>query len=387
MNSIKNVEKFLDEVKKDVTPRDYGLIKKAAGILQRNVSRADDVPWGKKRCLLPSAEQFQGIWNWDTAFHCIGISRLDADFAMEHMEAFCEFQLEDGMFPDVVFADGKIVDTFTKPPVMAWACEKVYRISGDKEFLSRMYERLMKNAEFWETKRCVKGLFHYDAELDNGKKRNDWIGNESGWDNSVRWDSEPDKLWAIDLNCYMVMTYRSLGFIASELGENGNVWLRKADRLSNEINDKLWNESVSCYTDRNYETGEFSSVLSPASFMPLYIIIAPEDAARKCNTVARDKFGFGMPTVSYDNPNYSTNYWRGPTWLNVAYFAAKGLKNYHFDDTADKIRDTILKWVENDGDKIHENYNSKTGEGECAEYFSWSAVFVIEFILNFNAVD
>ena len=49
-----------------------------------------------------------------------------------------------------------------------------------------------------------------------------------------------------------------------------------------------------------------------------------------------------MPTVSYDNPNYSTNYWRGPTWLNVAYFAAKGLKNYHFDDTADKIRIPFL---------------------------------------------
>lgn len=47
MNSIKNVEKFLDEIKKDVSPRDYGLIKKAAGILQHNVCRADDVPWGK----------------------------------------------------------------------------------------------------------------------------------------------------------------------------------------------------------------------------------------------------------------------------------------------------------------------------------------------------
>lgn len=69
--------------------------------------------------------------------------------------------------------------------------------------------------------------------------------------------------------------------------------------------------------------------------------------------------------------------------MNVAYFAAKGLKDYNFDNTADKIRDTILEWVEKARDKIHENYNSKTGEGLCAEYFSWSAVFVIEFILNF----
>lgn len=383
MNCIGNVKTFLTGIQEKLTQQDFELVEKAVKVLQHNVSNSTDAPWGDKRCLLPNAEKFQGIWNWDTAFHCVGLSRIDINFAMEHMETFCQFQLENGMFPDVVYANGKIVDTFSKPPVMAWACEIVYKRSGDKEFLSRMYEKLIKNVLFWENKRCFEGLFHYDAELDKGKERKDWIGYETGWDNSVRWDFGIRKLWAIDLNCYMVMTYRSLEFIANELGDDNSDWNRKAKQLSDKINNKLWNESVNCYTDRNYETGEFSNVLSPASFMPLYIHIAPQDAAIKCETVAHDKFGFGMPTVSYDNPNYGTNYWRGPTWLNVAYFAAKGLKDYHFDSTADKIKNTILGWIEKDGDKIHENYNSETGEGLCAEYFSWSAVFVMEFILNF----
>ena len=145
----------------------------------------------------------------------------------------------------------------------------------------------------------------------------------------------------------------------------------------------LWNEELNCYTDRNFETDALSEVLSPASFMPLYTGIASKEHAQATERVAKEKFGYGMPTVSYYNPEYSADYWRGPTWLNVAYFAAKGLKNYGFDETADRIKETILGWVENDGDKIHENYNSKTGEGLCAEYFSWSAVFVMEFILNF----
>lgn len=127
---------------------------------------------------------------------------------------------------------------------------------------------------------------------------------------------------------------------------------------------------------------EFSDVLSPASFMPLFIKTASCERAKLANDVAAEKFLPGMPTVSYDNPNFCNNYWRGPTWLNVAYFAAKGLKNYGFD-TADTIKNTILTWVENDGECIHENYNALTGEGLCAEKFSWSAVFVIEFILNF----
>ncbi len=83
------------------------------------------------------------------------------------------------------------------------------------------------------------------------------------------------------------------------------------------------------------------------------------------------------------SPAYSQDYWRGSTRLNVAYFAANGLKDYGYYKTAEGIRGTILSWVEHDGEFIHENYNSVTGEGLCNSKFSWSAVFVIEFILNF----
>ena len=378
---MNNVAEFLSSL--NVNENEYALIKKAVKILERNENKTKNVPWGKKRCILPSAERFQGIWNWDTAFHAVGISRIDMEFAMEHMEAFCEFQLEDGMFPDVVFCNGETVDTFTKPPVMAWACETVYRRSGDKAFLKRMYDRLVKNTAFWETKRRVGEMFHYDALELNGKKDMHHVGCESGWDNSVRWDNSPDKLWAIDLNCFMVMTYRSLDFMSKELGIENAGYLEKAERLAKNIESMLWNEKLNCYTDMNFETGALSEVLSPASFMPLYTGIASKEHANKAAKTAEISFGYGMPTVSYDNPEYCEDYWRGPTWLNVAYFAAKGLKDYGFDEIANKIKETILGWIENDKDKIHENYNSKTGEGLCAEYFSWSAVFVMEFILNF----
>ncbi len=88
--------------------------------------------------------------------------------------------------------------------------------------------------------------------------------------------------------------------------------------------------------------------MSPASFMPLYIGIATEER---------------------------TGY--------MARFAAKGLKDYGYYKTAEGILGTILSWVEHDGEYIHENYNSITGEGLYNPKFSWSAVFVIEFILNF----
>lgn len=67
----------------------------------------------------------------------------------------------------------------------------------------------------------------------------------------------------------------------------------------------------------------------------------------------------------------------------MAYFAAKGLKDYGYEEAAQTVRDTILTWVSNDQQLIHENYNSITGAGKGAPEFSWSCVFVLELIHNF----
>lgn len=377
---------FLNNVKNKVTDSEYSLIQKALNVFKNNEYCDESMPWGNVRVLLPNSKVFKGIWNWDTAFHAVGLSYFDIDFAMGHIEAFLKFQSEDGAFPDVVLCDGRVVTNCTKPPVMAWACQIVYEKGNDLEFLKRVYPKLAKNTVFWETKRCAGELFHYSTSYDTTvPDRDKYIGFDSGWDNSVRWDSEPEKLWAIDLNCYMVMTYRSLAFMAHklEIPEDAEKFSSKAENLEMLIEENLWNEKLKCYTDRNYETMEYSDVLTPASFMPLFIGTASAERSEMANAVAREKFLPGMPTVSYDNPHFCNDYWRGSTWLNVAYFAAKGLKSYGFDDTADTIKNTILKWVADDGDCIHENYNALTGAGQRAEKFSWSAVFVIEFILNF----
>jgi len=99
--------------------------------------------------------------------------------------------------------------------------------------------------------------------------------------------------------------------------------------------------------------------------------------------IAQTRFKSKMPTVTYDHPAYSTDYWRGPTWLNVAYFAAKGLKNYNCD-VANQIKENILEMCDAQKEGIYENYDSLTGKGLCCDHFSWSSAFIIEFILNFN---
>ena len=97
----------------------------------------------------------------------------------------------------------------------------------------------------------------------------------------------------------------------------------------------------------------------------------------------RRKFYPGMPTVTYDCPAYSTDYWRGQTWLNVAFFAIKGLENYGFTGVAGEIREFLLSMAYDGLDRgISENYDSINRRGKFNNAFSWSAAFLIELILD-----
>lgn len=372
-------------LEKHFNKRDNELVNRAYRTLMGNLYIDEGYPWSPYRCISPAVGRFNGIWNWDSAFHAIGLSHFDVEISKECILGFLQFQREDGLLPDVIFEDGRIVDTFSKPPFFAWASEIVYKRDGELAFIKEVYPKLVKNIEFWNNKRCSKGLFFYDAENKNDDNYIKRVRFESGWDNSVRWDNGIPEYWAIDLNCYMVMFYRSLSFMADKLGKMNEKekWDIEAEKLSKLINSVMWNKKNEYYSDVNRFTNENSDVLTPASFMPLYIGIATDEQAEFMNKIAIDKFGNKMPTVSFDNPNYSNDYWRGPTWLNVAYFAAKGLKKYGFE-VADKIRENILNMCFEEKNGIFENYDSITGKGLCCDHFSWSCTFILEFIMNWN---
>lgn len=363
--------------------RNKELLERTEKVLTENIYTAVGYPWSPYRCISPGKNSFTGVWNWDSAFHAIGMARIDVEIAKENVLGFFKFQREDGFLPDVIREDGRIVDWLSKPPVFAWACERIYNTDADLEFLREVYPKLRLNADWWYKNRYCDGLFYYDAENKESEEYITSVKYESGWDNSVRWDSGITNKWAIDLNCFMVMFMRSMSFIASklELPEDCALWQDKAAKIERLINVRLWDDEHKYYADADRFTGEISDVLSPASFMPLFIKIASREQAEHMRVLAETRFKKKMPTVVFDNPEYSNDYWRGPTWLNVAYFAAKGLKNYNFA-VADEIREGILDMCAKNTDGIYENYDSVTGKGLCCDHFSWSCVFIREFILD-----
>jgi len=87
-------------------------------------------------------------------------------------------------------------------------------------------------------------------------------------------------------------------------------------------------------------------------------------------------------TMSADHKKFNPlkGYWRGPNWLDQAYFGVKSLRNYGFNKEADKATIQILKGAEGvlgKGKSIRENYHPLTGKGLNAQNFSWSAAHII----------
>ncbi len=371
---------------KPVSERDKTILDAAYEVLKKNTIHSKNAPWGDVPVVSPWSGPCAGIWNWDSAFHAMTVSRFDTPLAKSCIDAFTAFQLPFGMFPDVIHVDGRICDNYGKPPVLPWATLIVFRRDGDRDFLRRNFDRYVKNASFWEENRCDRGLFYYSAQ--QHPEAEDYLHPrwESGWDNSPRWDEFPIvDLFAIDLNCYMVLFYRAMAEMAEILGEKRQDWDAKAKALAGRIEATLFDETRNTYADRNRKNGKFLTVLSPASFMPLYIGTASQERAAAMEALAADpkKFYPGMPTVTYDCPAFSKDYWRGQTWLNVAFFAVKGLADYGFCKTAGEIREYILSMAyDNLPRGIFENYDSVNRRGLFNNSFSWSAAFLIEFILS-----
>jgi putative isomerase len=368
-------------------PEESNLLARAQATLLGNVVCGN--AWKPFRGIMPSLGTYRGVWNWDSAFHAIALSQWDSKLAEEQIEILFEKQQPSGALPDVIWEDGKMVTSVTKPPVMAWAVAVVDHRLQDTGFVQSIYPKLVKLGIFWMNERGGKtdGLFYY-AGSD--------VGFDSGWDDSIRWDrgyrtssSDGQRLWAVDLNCYMVMHYHAMAYLAGRLGllQDQKHWQEQANALARRINDKLWDKRLGFYVDRDRLTEKNGPALSPAGFMPLFVGIASRKQAAQAAKLAADpeKFFPGMPTAAYDTPGYSSGaYWRGPAWLNTSYFALKGLNDYGYQTLAGTMRSKLLGWVESDSSTIWEYYDSKNGTGGGAKGFGWSSAFAIALILDWD---
>ncbi|MBX3303919.1 MAG: glucosidase [Nitrospira sp.] len=108
---------------------------------------------------MPDKWEFPWYAVWDSAFHMIPFAAIDPHFAKSQLLLFMRewYMHPNGEIPAYEFAFSD-----TNPPVHAWACWRVYKMTGkkgkrDRVFLARAFQKLLINFTWWVNRKDVRG--------------------------------------------------------------------------------------------------------------------------------------------------------------------------------------------------------------------------------------
>jgi hypothetical protein len=110
---------------------------------------------------MPDKWEFPWYAAWDLAFHCIPLALVDPEFAKEQLTLMLRewYMHPNGQLPAYEWGFGEV-----SPPVHAWAAWRVYKIDkkrtgkGDREFLKRVFHKLMLNFTWWVNRKDADGM-------------------------------------------------------------------------------------------------------------------------------------------------------------------------------------------------------------------------------------
>jgi hypothetical protein len=115
---------------------------------------------------MPDKWEYPWFAAWDLAFHCITFAVIDSEFAKSQLILLMSdtYMHPNGQFPAYEWAFGDV-----NPPVHAWAAWRVFQIdrrqhqesnptyAGDLEFLTRMFNKLILNFDWWVNRKDAQG--------------------------------------------------------------------------------------------------------------------------------------------------------------------------------------------------------------------------------------
>jgi hypothetical protein len=123
--------------------------------------RNADWPHLFARDILSMPDKWEYPWfaAWDVAFHMIPMATLDPEFAKGQLNLLLRewYMHPNGQIPayEWNFSD-------VNPPVHAWACWRVYKMTGprgarDRVFLARVFQKLLLNFTWWVNRKDLGG--------------------------------------------------------------------------------------------------------------------------------------------------------------------------------------------------------------------------------------
>ena len=108
---------------------------------------------------MPDKWEYPWFAAWDLAFHMIPFCKIDPTFAKRQMILFTRewYMHPNGQQPAYEFSFSDV-----NPPVHAWACWRIYKMTGkkgsrDRAFLESAFQKLLFNFTWWLNRKDLEG--------------------------------------------------------------------------------------------------------------------------------------------------------------------------------------------------------------------------------------
>ncbi len=229
----------------------------------RRSGRNADWPHMYNRDVISMPDKWEYPWYaaWDLAFHMIPFAHVDPEFAKEQLVLLLRewYMHPNGQVPAYEFAFGDV-----NPPVHAWACWRVYKMTGprgkrDRFFLERVFQKLLLNFTWWVNRKDPEG-------------RNLFAGGFLGLDNIGVFDrSKPlptgGHLEQADGTAWMAFYCNTMLSMALELASEDPAYedvaskffehfIAIADAMNHLGGSGLWSEEDGFYYDQLHLDGQ-----------------------------------------------------------------------------------------------------------------------------------
>ncbi len=229
---------------------------------------------------MPDKWEYPWFAAWDTAFHLVGFASLDPHFAKEQLLLFMR---EWYMHPNGALPAYEFNFNDANPPVHAWACWRVYKMTKnlegkrDRVFLERAFQKLLLNFTWWVNRKDDEG-------------NNIFAGGFLGLDNIGIFDrSQPlpngGTLEQADGTAWMAFYCVTMMQMALELAHENPAYedlaskffehfIAIVDAMNTLGGNGLWNEDEGFYYDEMLANNQTTAlrIRSLVGLIPLYAV-------------------------------------------------------------------------------------------------------------------
>jgi hypothetical protein len=239
---------------------------------------------------MPDKWEYPWYAAWDTAFHCVATAVVDPDYAKEQLILLLRewYQHPNGQLPAYEWAFSDV-----NPPVHAWAAWRVYKIEkrrrgvADREFLEKVFHKLLLNFTWWVNRKDPDGHNVFEGGflgLDNigvfDRSRPLPTGGHIEQSDGTSWMG----MYCLDmLAIAMELAREDLAYedVASKFFEHF-VYITQAMNNRGGHGISLWDETDGFYYDVLHlpdDRHDFMKVRSAVGLIPLYAVevLEPEE--------------------------------------------------------------------------------------------------------------